>query len=255
MEIQSALVTGGNRGIGFEIVKQLVGLEKPPQIIFATYRDKAKIKELEKLKKEVEKKTEIVLIKADVTDPKDIKAAHKVVHDKVKDKGLTLLVNNAGVLEEKDFKDVTEEHLLFHLKTNTIGPILFFKEMMPLLEKAAALKKDGGLSVSRAAVINITSKYASIGQQTEEKDWLRSLGYRISKTAMNMAMRILSVIVKDKGILVVCIHPGWLKTDMGKKEAPEEVTEGIRGVVKLMARLDDSHHGALIEKDGNPFPF
>ncbi|KAF8771528.1 Speckle-type POZ protein B like protein [Argiope bruennichi] len=226
MEIESALITGGNRGIGLEIVRQLVNVEKPPQIIFATYRDKAKVQDLEKIKKETTK-TEIVLIKADVNNPKDITAARKVVEDKVKDKGLTLLINNAGVLQELEFEDITEEHLLFHLKTNTIAPILVFKEMLPLLEKAAARKTHAGMSVSRAAVISITSKYASVGAQVDDPDWLRSIGYRISKTALNMAMRIISLKVKDKGILVVCIHPGWLKTDMGKKEAPLEVSEGF----------------------------
>ncbi|GFS78777.1 uncharacterized protein NPIL_325351 [Nephila pilipes] len=74
-------------------------------------------------------------------------------------------------------------------------------------------------------------------------------------TALNMAMRIISVIVKDRGILVVNIHPGWVKTDMGEATAPEEVHDAVTDIFQLLSQLSEIHHGTLIEKGGTAIPF
>ncbi|GFS52917.1 uncharacterized protein TNIN_462901 [Trichonephila inaurata madagascariensis] len=136
-----------------------------------------------------------------------------------------------------------------------MGPILLFQELLPCLEKAADSQKGERMSVSRAAVINITSKFASLTNMTDDKDWLNSIPYRVSKTALNMSMRILSVIVKNLGILVVCIHPGWVKTEMGKEEAPEEIADAITRLFEKLSQLNETHHGTLMEKNGTPIPF
>ncbi|GFQ65884.1 uncharacterized protein TNCT_136821 [Trichonephila clavata] len=74
-------------------------------------------------------------------------------------------------------------------------------------------------------------------------------------TALNMSMRILSMIVKDRGILVVGIHPGWVKTEMGREEAPEEASDAIAQLFERMSQLNETHHGTFIEKNGTPIPF
>ncbi|GFW15243.1 uncharacterized protein TNCV_173881 [Trichonephila clavipes] len=127
-------------------------------------------------------------------------------------------------------------------------------ELLPCLEKAADSQKGERMFVSRAAAISITSKFASLTNMTDDQDWLNSIPYRVSKTALNMSMRILSVIVKDAGILVVCIHPGWVKTEMGKEEAPEETADAIAGLFERLSQLNETHHGTFMEKNGTPIP-
>ncbi|GFS78783.1 uncharacterized protein NPIL_325371 [Nephila pilipes] len=126
MEVKTAFVSGANRGIGLEMVKQLANLPMPPEIIFATYRDKKSIKNLEQIQNEV-KGTEIILIQMDVSNSTDIKAAGKIVSDKLMDKGLNLLMNNAGIYKEEKLSEITEENLLNHFSTNAMGPILLFQ--------------------------------------------------------------------------------------------------------------------------------
>ncbi|GFS93663.1 c-factor [Nephila pilipes] len=254
MALESVLVTGANRGLGLEFVRQLVELPKPPRFVFATYRDKNTTQALGDVEK-ASKQTKIVLISMDIRKTDQIKAARKIVELMVGDRGLNLLINNAGALRWVGFSEITQEDLLFQYHSNAIGPVMVLKEMLPLLQKAAAHKR-GGMKASRAAVLNISSMDGSI-QLTEEtsEKWLTVFGYRISKTALNMAMRVVALTVMEKGILVVNICPGWVRTDMGTEDADLEVTESISTILKTLSRLDESHHGAFLDRNGKNIQF
>ncbi|CAL1296316.1 unnamed protein product [Larinioides sclopetarius] len=180
MELESVLVTGANRGIGLEFVKQLVKLQKPPRFIFSTFRNENTVQALEKIKEE-SKETEIVLIKMDVRDAEDIERAGNLIEEKVGDNGLNLLINNAGVLIYQSFDEITEEDMLFHYRINTVAPVMILKRMLPLLQKASS-RKTGGMSVSRAAVLNISALLGSITELTEDypKRFLSAMSYRAS---------------------------------------------------------------------------
>ncbi|GIY00012.1 hypothetical protein CDAR_79671 [Caerostris darwini] len=81
------------------------------------------------------------------------------------------------------------------------------------------------------------------------------MGYSISKAALNMAMRVIACTVKDQGILVVNISPGWVKTDMGTSQAVLEVSESISAMMETMQRLNETHHGSFLDRNGNVIPF
>ncbi|GFR07245.1 putative oxidoreductase [Trichonephila clavata] len=123
MEVESVLVTGANRGIGLEFVRQLIQLATPPKFVFATYRNESSLKDLESIRDEA-KGSVVILIKMDVTKLQDIKTAQKVVQDKVGIRGLNLLINNAGFAKLQGFPEVTEESFLTHFHTNTVGPFM-----------------------------------------------------------------------------------------------------------------------------------
>ncbi|GFS60262.1 c-factor [Trichonephila inaurata madagascariensis] len=222
MEVESVLVTGANRGIGLEFVRQLVQLPQPPRFVFATYRDRNTVEALKKIR-DASKETQVILIKMDIRQADQIEAARKIIEDMVGDKGLNLLINNAGALRWLGFPEITEEDLLFHFSTNTVGPVMVLKALLPVLQRAADYK-SGGMNASRAAVLNISSRGGSIGRLTEEssQEWLKVMGYRTSKAALNMAMRVVALTVKEKGVLVVNMCPGWVKTDMGSERAEIE---------------------------------
>ncbi|GFY04281.1 uncharacterized protein TNCV_4413691 [Trichonephila clavipes] len=183
MEVESVLVTGANRGIGLEFVRQLVHLPKPPCCVFATYRDRNTVEALKTIR-DTSKETQVIMIKMDIRQANQIEAARKIIEDMVGDKGLNLLINNAGALRWLGFPEITEEDLLFHFSTNTVGPIMVLKAMLPVLQRAADYKSSG-MNASRAAVLNISSRGGSIERLTEEssQEWLKVMGYRTSKVS------------------------------------------------------------------------
>ncbi|GBM26205.1 C-factor [Araneus ventricosus] len=255
MELESVLVTGANRGIGLEFVKQLIKLPKPPRFIFATFRDENSVKALEKIKEE-SKETKIILIKMDVGDAEDIERAGSLVEEKVGESGLNLLINNAGVLRYQSFPEITEEDMLFHFRINTVAPVMVLKKMLPLLQKASS-RKTGGMSVSRAAVLNISALLGSITELTEDypEKWLSVMSYRTSKAALNMAMRVVALTVKDQGVLIANMCPGWVKTDMGTEDGILELPESVSAMMETLSRLDESHHGTFVNRNGETIPF
>ncbi|XP_054717125.1 C-factor-like [Uloborus diversus] len=255
MEVGSVLITGANRGIGLEFVRQFIQIPNPPRFVFATYRSEDKAQTLKDLQKQ-SKISQVVLIKLDITNPTNLREARCIIAEKVGDIGLTLLINNAGVSKPLPFPQITEENLNYHFTTNTVGPIMLFQMMLPLLQRAAARKPSSKLAVSRAAVLNISSMVGSITRTGVE--FLKDLavpGYKISKAALNMSMRVIASNVKEQGILVVMMCPGWVKTDMGTEHAEITAEESISTILKTLQKLDDSHHGAYMDRFGKPYSF
>ncbi|KFM72224.1 putative oxidoreductase, partial [Stegodyphus mimosarum] len=253
MEVKSVFVTGANRGIGLEFVRQLVALPIPPRYVFATYRNPDTIQALKDIKSS-SKNSEVVLIQMDVTKL-EIGAARKIVEEHVGEDGLTLLINNAGVAEMQPFPNVTTDNLLKHFNVNTVGPIMIFQDLYPTLLKAAE-HSNSGMSVNRAMVLNITSMAGSITRAG--KEFVQDLvvpGYKISKAGLNMAMRCFAANVKDKGILIVMMCPGWVKTDMGSERGEITVEESISAMLQTLPKLNDTHQGLYMDRFGNGYPF
>ncbi|KAJ7312122.1 hypothetical protein JRQ81_006464 [Phrynocephalus forsythii] len=212
INFSSVLVTGANRGIGLELVKQLLGRPKPPQWVFATCRDPkgagaqgclAPIK-----------RGPVVLFPAESTDEGSIKAAAQVAEAHLAGKGLTLLINNAGIMPPSTLDSMTQEDMLSVYHVNVVGPMEVTKAFLPMLMAAAQQSTEKGLSSSRAAVINISSIGGSIGNPPSFR-MFPVIAYRCSKAALNMLTRCQALEYKARGILCAAIHPGWVKTDLG----------------------------------------
>ncbi|GBO14277.1 hypothetical protein AVEN_195234-1, partial [Araneus ventricosus] len=197
--------------------------------------------------------TEVVLVKMDITKTNEIADARKIVESKVGDKGLNLLINNAGVLILQGFPEITEENMFFHFSTNTVGPVMVLKEMLPLLQKSAA-RKDSGNNICRSAVLNISSSSGSMSLKIP-KDFLLGLGYRTSKVALNMAMKVVALTLNGQGILVVNMCPGRVKTDMCTDLAQLTLSESISAMLKTLPQLNESHHGTFLDRNGKPIPY
>ncbi|GBM11901.1 C-factor [Araneus ventricosus] len=196
---------------------------------------------------------------ADITKAGDIQNARRIIEDSVGEKGLNLLINNAGAVRWQSFNDITEENLLFHFTTNTVGPVMVLKEMLPLLRKSAANKTDG-LSVSRSAVLNISSTAGSITTLSPSSplgtDYLKVMGYRVSKSALNMAMKVAALtMTNEPGILLVNMCPGWVKTNMGTDRAILDVWDSVSDIIKTLPTLNESHHGTFLDRHGNTIPY
>ncbi|XP_064242980.1 C-signal-like isoform X1 [Passer domesticus] len=251
---RTVLLTGSNRGIGLELVKQLLGSPRPPAWIFATCRDPEgpRAQELRDL---ASKHPNLVLVKLDVENPSAITEAAKVVEGKLNGMGLNLLINNAGIYTPTaSLETVDAEDMVRTYKTNAVGPMLMAQAFLPLLKKAAQDSKEKGLSCSKAAIINISTILGSI-KKTSDSFFHPVISYRCSKAALNMLTMCQALTYKQAGILCVALHPGWVKTDMGTQEADLTVDTSVRGLLAVLPILSEKHSGTLLNWEGKAIPW
>lgn len=197
METKIALVTGGNRGIGFAITQGL--LEKGYQVIITS-------RSLDKAKQAAEKlnSSDIIPVELDVADDNSINKAFNTIQSQI-DK-LDVLINNAGIYPDEGVNILTIDRdlLVTTLNTNTFGVIRMVQEFLPLLKKS-----------SDARVVNVSSGFGEIDGLSSDYP-----SYCLSKLALNGATIMLSQALRSEKIAVNAICPGWVKTDMGGDSAP-----------------------------------
>ncbi|XP_015115044.1 uncharacterized protein LOC107039775 [Diachasma alloeum] len=245
--MNSILITGCNRGLGLGLVQHLTQLPNPPEKIFATCRDVTKAQELKKI---ADKSKNVHIIEIDLKETQRYSEIVDLVDKNVGDAGLNVLFNNAGIATKyMRIGMVKEEHLTEVYFVNTVVPIMLTKAFLPLLKKAA--KGKMGMGVQRAAVINMSSIIASIQDNTMGGFY----PYRCSKTALNAATKSMSIDLLDDGILVACMHPGWVKTDMGGSNAPMDIDTSVSDMIRTIQGLNESHNGTFLQHDGTFLPW
>ncbi|XP_026670936.1 uncharacterized protein LOC108626842 isoform X2 [Ceratina calcarata] len=244
--MKSILITGCNRGLGLGLVKHLVKQSQPPENIFATCRDanKAKVR----CRSQV-----IIFLFKDLTDTKNYDKLVQIVSEKVGNAGLNVLFNNAGVSSKfTRLGLVKEEQLTQMYFVNTVAPILLTKAFLPLLKLAANNYEDKSkMNINRSAVINMSSTLGSIADNQSGGFY----PYRCSKAALNAATKSMSIDLKDDGILVICLHPGWVRTDMGGSTAPMDVDTSITNILNTLSSLTEENTGSYIQHDGKVLPW
>src|SRR6266567_2982117 len=222
-EQRIALVTGANKGIGFEVARQMA--RKGFHVFLGARNSDAGVAAVQKLNKEGEREDygEITVLKIDVFKPDSIwRAAEEFSR---KSDRLDTLVNNAGILldDDKDVLTVTPEIFETTLRTNTVGALLMSQAFVPFLKKSDAPR-----------IVNVSS---GGGQLTDGADgWAPA--YCISKTALNGVTSQLAAALPKFAMNSVC--PGWVRTDMGGSNATRSVAEGASGIVWLAADASQS---------------
>ncbi|MFL6539079.1 MAG: SDR family NAD(P)-dependent oxidoreductase [Chthoniobacterales bacterium] len=222
-----ALVTGANKGIGFEVARQLV--EKDFQVVIGARNEDAG--------RAAAKKIGAEFLHIDVSDAQSItRAADEFAREH---KRLDVLVNNAGLLldEDKDAFSVTPGIFETTLRTNTLGPWLVTIAFIPLLKKSDTPR-----------IVNVSS---GGGQLEDGADGWAPV-YCVSKTALNGVTSQLASALPKFAINSVC--PGWVRTDMGGENATRSVEEGASGVVWLAADAPHELTGRFV-KDRKVIPW
>ncbi|HZV34412.1 MAG TPA: SDR family oxidoreductase [Verrucomicrobiae bacterium] len=233
-----ALITGANRGIGLETARQL-GKEGITVIIGS--RD-AKQGEAAAAKLRSEK-ISAESIRLDVANEEDRRAAHKYIeqnHGK-----LDILINNAGVhfesgthSPESQVYQVSKTPMETWRKTfdtNFFAPIALTQTLLPLIRKSPA-----------GRIVNLSSILGSLTLHSDPSSPIydfKAPAYDVSKTALNGFTIHLAYELHDTKIKVNSAHPGWVKTEMGGKEAPMEIVEGAKTSVQLALLPDDGPTG------------
>jgi NAD(P)-dependent dehydrogenase (short-subunit alcohol dehydrogenase family) len=217
-----ALITGANRGIGFETAKQLG--ETGVTVLVAARSLKTAGETAEKLKSQG---IDAQPIQLDVTNPADRVAAAKFIAEKFGK--LDILINNAGVGSSTGFAlvvaDVTDEEIQRIFATNFFAVVSLTRELLPLIRKSEA-----GRIVNLSSILGSLTLHATPGSPIYG---FKSLAYDASKSALNQYTIHLAFELKDTPIKVNSAHPGWVKTEMGTDAAPMEIPDGAKTSVAL----------------------
>jgi NAD(P)-dependent dehydrogenase (short-subunit alcohol dehydrogenase family) len=228
-----AVVTGANRGIGFEICRQLANKEIR---VILTSRDEAKGKAaVEKLQAEG---LDVSYHPLDVTNSGSVQRLAQVI--KSEEGKLDILVNNAGVLIDASdsLLDTKIDTLRETIDTNLSGPLLLCQALIPLMREH-----------NYGRVVNVSSGAGQLSEMTSGYP-----SYRISKTALNALTRIIANELQGTNILVNALCPGWVKTDMGGANASRTPEQGADTVVWL-ATLPDNGPTSGFFRDRQPIPW
>lgn len=229
-----AVVTGANRGIGFEICRQLA---RTGMTVVLTSRSAAKGRTAVRTLREEGLQVDHHLL--DVTNPVGIKALAAYLGKRYGK--IDVLINNAGVLLDPSGSRIPDSRAqTYHetLETNLFGPLLIVQALLPLL------KKNG-----RGRIVNLSS---GLGRLTTMD--VGSPAYRISKAALNALTAMLAAELQGSGILVNAACPGWVRTAMGGVNAPLSVEQGADTAVWLATLPDGGPSGGLF-KERKPVPW
>ncbi len=221
-----ALVTGANKGLGLETARQLAS--EGVTVLMASRNREKGTAAVQKLKEEG---LSVEFVQLEVTSESEVDALVKYIDDTYGK--LDVLVNNAGIMHGGEptgvntAEIVKAEVLRETFDVNFFSLVSLTQKMLPLLRKSETGK-----------IINVSSILGSNTVQSDETSpWsgIKPFAYNASKSALNSFTVHLAAALKDTNIKVNSAHPGWVKTDLGGKNAPLEAPEGAKTSVSLSA--------------------
>ena len=220
--MQRFVVTGANRGIGLELVRQL--LERG-DVVEATAREPQEATALMELASD-----RLRIHRCDVRSDESVHALGIAEVD--------VLVNNAGVMQPFSTSGLEEMDLRAALDTfdvNALGAIRVTRALLPQLRRGTGRK-----------IVHMSSDMGSIGENQRGGAY----AYRMSKAALNMAARTMALDLRADGIVCVAMHPGWVQTDMGGERAPTSVEESVKGLLAVIDGLSMTQSGSFVDYRG-----
>jgi NAD(P)-dependent dehydrogenase (short-subunit alcohol dehydrogenase family) len=230
----TVFVTGANRGLGLEFVRQYAadGWE-----VLATCRDPDRADALRGLASE-SKEGRVEVVTLDVAD--DGQADR--LTGRLGDRPIDLVINNAGVYggDRQELPDLDFEGWLRTLSVNTLGPLRVVRALLPNVRAGRGRK-----------IVALTSGMGSIANNTSGGYY----AYRTSKAALNAAFKSLSIDLRDDGIAVAVVSPGWVRTDMGGPNARLSPAESVADLRRVVEGLDLAGSGGFYSYDGSPLPW
>ncbi len=237
--MKDILVTGGSKGIGLEFTRQYL---QQGCRVFAASRKPKDSKALQQL--HVQYDDQLVVHQLDVAEEGSRRDFIRALRSETEK--LDVLINNAGVISGNEqfsypFGDLQQEELCRVLLVNSVAPLMMAESVFPWLKKG-----------SKPVVVNITSDNGSISMRNSGGKY----GYCASKAALNMITKIQSFDLREHGILVLSLHPGWVQTPMTRNEdAPLTPAESIEGMLQVIDSLEMKDSGRFLDWQGNEIPW
>jgi NAD(P)-dependent dehydrogenase (short-subunit alcohol dehydrogenase family) len=236
----TALVTGSNRGIGLEFVRQLA---EQNWTVLATCRDPAAAGKLNRLAANSAGRIKVLLL--DVASLASIKQ----LAAKLKERPIDLLICNAGISgpkpprlsgkEGERIQDFDDQVWFEVFRTNLLGPI-----------RVAGFLADNVAASERKLIAFVSSRMANIEENKDGAFYM----YRASKSALNAAVKNASIELGERGVTCVALHPGWVRTDFAPSGTIEASTS-VNGLLKVMLTAGASENGRFITYTGHKVPW
>lgn len=221
------LITGANRGIGYEMTRQLL---VQGHHVVATCRDLTNAKELASLSGKLD------LYELDVCS----ESASKNLAAQLSGVTIDVLINNAGVMAKRQsLEDMDCAEWMTSFEVNAIAPWRIAVDFTAHLRAS-----------EQPRLITLTSQMGSLERAGSDR-----VAYRSSKAAANMAMRTLALEWKSFGITVCMLHPGWVRTDMGGSDAALGTIESATGLLHVIDGLTLSDTGRFLDYQGIDIPW
>jgi NAD(P)-dependent dehydrogenase (short-subunit alcohol dehydrogenase family) len=224
--METVLVTGANRGIGYALVKALIDSDFR---VLAGCRNPENPGGLKKL----ESSGPIQILPLDVSSDESVAAAAQKAPDRV-----DIIVNNAAVMPERGNESIAEidlNHLRIAFEVNVLGVARVIRSFLPLLRRS-----------NRPRILNVSSGLGSIA----ERDSSTYYAYAVSKAALNMLTRSTAFELAPEGITIVAISPGWVRTDMGGEEADISPEESAAAIVEAIRQVGPNLSGQFLDRFG-----
>lgn len=232
--MRRVLVTGANRGLGFELARQCL---TRGDYVFAGCRKPKQAAALQSLATVHEGR--LTLLALDVTDEETLDASKEIVSAQTD--VLDLLFNNAAVHPgDETIATLNAETLIHSFRVNAVGPMLVARCCLDLLKAANSPR-----------IINISSEAGSISRMQHH----RGYAYSASKAALNMFTRALAWDEDLTGVIVIALHPGWVRTDMGGDLAPLPPVDSVVGILRVVEGLDGASSGRFYTYEGHEYPW
>lgn len=216
------LVTGGNRGIGLQLCTQL---HARGDEVIAVCRSSSQ--ELSQLGVRV-------IEGIDVSNGDNVTA----LANELDAESIDILINNAGILRSDTLESIDYDSMLEQYRVNTLGPLRVTQALLPKLHEG-----------SKVAIV--TSRVGSIEDNSSGNNY----GYRVSKTAVNMVGMNLSHDLKAKGIAVILLHPGYVRTDMTGGGGGTSAEDSAKGLIERIDELDLENSGGFWHAEGYRLPW
>ncbi|RAP33690.1 short-chain dehydrogenase [Candidatus Marinamargulisbacteria bacterium SCGC AG-410-N11] len=222
---KNILITGGNRGIGLSLTKQLIELENNVTVLCRQSSE------------ELSQTQATVITDIDVVDESSLDKAKHLLTNQTFD----ILINNAGVLLSENINDLNTEgfeRIIKQFQVNSLGPLRVTGAFVNQL-------------TANSKVIMITSRMGSVEDNTSGGRY----GYRMSKAALNIAAKSLSIDLKDRNIAVGVFHPGWVQTDMTGYTGHIDPDTCASRLIQRMSDLNLDSSGSFLHSDGSDLPW
>lgn len=223
----TVFITGANRGIGLEFVRQYAA---DGWKVIATARDPGKADELNAIEGDV-------TVRALDLDGDFFQIDWNGVGG---DQPIDVFINNAGVMGPTKLDTIEDAAAMVNaLAVNTVAPIVLAKAVLPLVAAA------------KGKMVALSSKMGSIADNSSGG----YIAYRATKAGLNAAWRSLAIDVAPQGVVAATLHPGWVQTDMGGANAPLAVEDSVAGMRRVIDGLTPERAGGFYNYDGAAIPW
>ncbi|ALO45505.1 SDR family oxidoreductase [Pseudohongiella spirulinae] len=226
------LITGTNRGIGLELVRQTLAAGHE---VIATARDPQAVPALTEL---AASNPGLTLAALDLGDPDSFDA----LVGQLDGRPVDVLINNAGIYGPRDasFGKLSAEDWLTVFNIDTVAPVLLTQKLMPNLRQGADKR-----------IAFMSSKMGSVADNGSGGSYI----YRTAKSALNQAVKCLAIDLQPEQFIVLSLHPGWVRTDMGGPNGLIDTRTSAQGLLSVIQQARPVDSGAFIAYDNKRIPW